>query len=241
MLAGLSALELGRLRMSVGYGTHKKGRPLSPIEVGSHLRRARADGVSLSDCAIAVDLNGTGHIGRFLRILDLPQDLQHLVDWGAGKGFIGFSLAVELTRISGPDDQRVVAKAILEDRLSSKEVRQVGQLRNRSGKHIGDCIKEVVGMRPTFDRRYVFIGSVADEEVEQALARLSQANRDAVLKLGLQILGLKGATGRLGNRFFTLVGDEGFDAFVKKIGKESVEARLRTHIAGTVADGAYGC
>ena len=30
MLTGLNALELGRLRMSVGYGTHKKGRWYSP-------------------------------------------------------------------------------------------------------------------------------------------------------------------------------------------------------------------
>ena len=94
MLAGLTALELGRLRMSVGYGTHKRGRPLSPIEVGLLLRKARDEGASLQDCARAIQLDGTGHIGRFLRILELPDDLRHLVDWGAGNYFIFFTSAV---------------------------------------------------------------------------------------------------------------------------------------------------
>ena len=98
MLPSLNPLELGRLRMSVGYGTHKKGRPLSPIEVGLYLRRARDAGISLNDCAKEIQLEGTGHIGRFLRILELPQDLQHLINWGSGKDFIGFSSAVELVR-----------------------------------------------------------------------------------------------------------------------------------------------
>ena len=94
MLAGLTALELGRLRMSVGYGTHKKGRPLSPIEVGLLLQRAHEKGVSLEDCARTIQLDGTGHIGRFLRILDLPEDIQHLIDWGSGKNFVSFTSAV---------------------------------------------------------------------------------------------------------------------------------------------------
>ena len=45
MLAGLSALELGYLRMSAGYGTHKKGRPLSPVEVGKLIRQIKKSGV----------------------------------------------------------------------------------------------------------------------------------------------------------------------------------------------------
>lgn len=234
MLAGLSALELGRLRMSVGYGTHKKGRPLSPIEVGLILRGARDEGVSLRDCANVIGLDGTGHIGRFLRILDLPDDLQHLVNWGSGRDAIGFSSAVELVKLRDAGDQRAVARSILSDGLNSKEVRQIGQLRVRSGRTIGACIKEILGMRPTIERRYVFIGSVVDQNVEDALIKLTQTERDSILESGIKLLNLRGASGRLGKRFFTLVGDERFDASMKSIGKESIEARLRTHISETV-------
>ena len=241
MLTGLSTLELGRLRMSVGYGTHKKGRPLSPIEVGSLLRQARDQGVSLRDCAKAINLDGTGHIGRFLKILTLPDDLQHLVDWGAGKDFIGFSSAVELARFQDADDQRVVANSILADGLGSKEVRQVVQLRMRSGRPICPCLKEVLGMRPTIERRYVFLGSIVDRTAVNALNELTQAQRDLILDAGIEHLALWGATGRLGKRFFTLIGDQQFNASIKAIGKETIEVRLRTHISEAVEHGCPQC
>lgn len=239
MLIGLSALELGRLRMSVGYGTHKKGRPLSPVEVGSLLRKACSEGVSLEECAKAVQLDGTGHIGRFLRILDLPDDIRHLIDWGSGKNFVGFTSAVEMAKLEDDGDQRFVAKAVLVDGLSSKEVRQVAQLRKRSGRGIKACVDEVLGMRPKVERRYVFVGSVSPENVGP-LGRLTQAVRDAVLASGIEELGLRSTAGRLGPKFFTLVGDERFDASMREIGKENIEARLRSHILEAVEDAAAG-
>ena len=240
MLSGLSALDLGRLRMSVGYGTHKKGRPLSPIEVGSLLQRARAEGASLEECANEIQLDGTGHIGRFLRILDLPDDIRHLIDWGSGRSFIGFTSAVELARLKDADDQRALTKAILSKGLGSKEVRQVAQLRKRSARVVEVCVEEVLGMRPKVERRYVFVGSVAPESVE-ALGKLSQAARDAVLAAGIEDMGLRSAAGRLGARFFTLVGNESFDASMREIGKETIETRLRFHIAEAIENAASGC
>ena len=240
MLAGLSTLELRCLRMSVGYGTHKKGRLYSPIEVGLLFRKARDSGASIRDCATEAGIDETG-VGRFLRILDLPHDLQHLVDWGAGRNVIGFSAAVELVRLREADDQHAVARSILADGLNSKEIRQIGQLRIRSGRAIGACIKEILGMRPTIERRYVFIGSITDQNVEDALIKLTQVERDSILESGIKLLNLRGASGRLGKRFFTLVGDEHFDASMKSIGKESIEARLRTHISETVENARSHC
>ena len=236
MLAGLSALEFARLRMSVGYGTHKKGRPLSPIEVGTLLSNARNKGVSLKECANAIDLDVTG-IGRFLRIVKLPQDIQHMVSWGSGKNSIGFSSANELIRFKSSNDQHLVAEHILSDGLNSKEVREIAQLQARSGRPARECIEEVVGMRTKIERRYVYIGLVIDQHVEDALAGLTQAERDSVLKSGLEHLGLQGASGRLGKRFFTLVGDEHFNLSMNRIGKEHIEARVRKYIAKAIERG----
>ena len=240
MLAGLSALELGRLRMSVGYGTHKKGRPLSPIEVGLLLQRARSEGVSLEECAKAIQLDGTGHIGRFLRILDLPNDIRHLIDWGSGKNFIGFTSAVELAKLKDAVAQRAVAEALLSNGLGSKEVRQVVQLRSRSGRDIEACVQEVLDMRPKIERRFVFVGSLASEDMK-ALEKLTQSVRDAILTSGIETLGLRSATGRMGSRFFTLVGNERFDASMREIGKENIEARLRAHISEAIENAQPFC
>ena len=237
-LAGLSALELGRLRMSVGYGTHRRARPLSPVEVGTLLRKARMNGASLTDCAEAVQLHSTG-ISRFLRVLDFPSDLLHLIDWGSGKDFVGFSAAVEVTKLTDAVDQRVLAGAILASNLNSKEVRQVTQLRQRSGRSIKECVREVLRMRPTVVRRYVFIGSVASEDMEE-LRALAQSVRDSMLAEGIEKIGLESATGRLGVRFFTLVGDERFNAVLRKIGKEAIEAQVRGHISRAATDVTLG-
>ena len=230
MLNGLSTLELGRLRISVGYGRQKKGRPLSPVEVGMLLQRARDTGVSLEDCANAINLNGTSHISRFLRILELPNDLQHLISWGNEKNAISFSSAFELARLENIDDQRVVGKAILINNLNSKEVRQISQLKKRSEKSISECIKEILDLRPMIETRYVFIGSVADDKIEAYLLKITQAERNSILKSSIANLNLRGVSGHLGTKFFTLVGGEVFNQSMKDIGKENIEKMLRIYI-----------
>ena len=234
MLPGLTAFELGLVRMSVGYGGHKRGRPLSPVEVGVFLREARMHGASVADCAEAVQLHGTGVL-RFLRILSLPSDLQHLIDWGSGRDFVGFSAAVETTKLKDSSDQRAVAAAILGSSLNSKEVRQVTQLMQRSERSVDECVREVLRMRPKVVRRYVFIGSVAAENVE-ALRALTQSARDSLLAEGMEKIGLESGSGRLGVRFFTLVGDDSFNSSMRKAGKDNIETQLRFHILQAIGD-----
>lgn len=240
MIHGLSALELARLRMSVGYGTHRKGRPLSPSEVGKLLHRARAAGASLGDCAEALGLRGTTLVSRFLGLLDLPSDLLHLVSWGRSGDAIGFSTAVELARVSSPEDKRAVATAVLEQRLQASEVRQVAQILRRSERSVQECLREVVGMRPSIERVYVFVGAIVDEGVRSALVAQTQEHRNGLLRSGIEALGLK-ATGRLGEEVFTLVGDERLNTRLNSEGREAIESQLRTYIKENVVGGANEC
>ncbi|MCY4672681.1 MAG: hypothetical protein OXD43_02760 [Bacteroidetes bacterium] len=229
MLADLSALELGRLRMSVGYGTHKKGRPLSPIEVGKLIRRVKGAGVSTEDCAKAINLDKTG-IGRFLRILDLPEGIQHLVSWGTQKGSVGFSAAAQLGRFKDAEDQHAVVDAILSEGLSSKEIGQVAQLKIRSGRGISECLKEVLGMRPVIEKRHVFIGTIENQDVESILAGLTQAERDSILQSSIVTLNLGEVSGRLGKKLFTLVGSDSLDIAIRSMGPDNLEEQLIAQI-----------
>ena len=229
MFSDLSVLELGRLRMSVGYGTHKKGRPLSPVEVGKLIRQAKDAGVSTEDCAKAINLDKTG-ISRFLRILDLPEDVQHLVSWGARKDSISFSAAAQLVRFKDPEDQRVVVRSILADGLTRKEIEQVAQLRIRSGRRIDKCLKEVLGMRPVIEKRHVFIGMIDDQDLEMTLSGLTQAQRDSILQSGIQALGLAEVSGRLGKNILTLVGSHCLGTYIGNIGADNLEAQLVAQI-----------
>ena len=229
MLADLSALELGRLRMSVGYGTHKKGRPLSPIEVGKLIRRVKEAGVSTEDCAKAINLDKSG-IGRFLRILDLPENVQHLLSWGTQKDSIGFSVATQLVRVKDTEDQHAVVRSILSEGLNSREIEQVVQLRTRSGREISKCLKEILGMRPVIEKRHVFIGTIKNQDIKSVLADLTQAERDSILQSSIVALDLAEVSGRLGESLFTLVGSNSLDVVIRNIGAENLEAQLRAQI-----------
>ena len=239
MLPGLTDPEIRRLRMSLGYGTHRKGRPLSPIEVGMLLERALDSGASLQDCANCVHLRGPTQLTRFLNVLELPEDLRHLISWGRSSDSIGFTTAVQIARLPDADDQRVIARAVLEERLQTGEVRQVAQIQSRTGRAVQDCLRQVLGMRPTVERRYVFIGAVVDEEVEAELAKMTQPERDRLLFSGLESVGIQGASGRLGDKLFTLIGDKELEAALTSYGKAALEERLRLHINRKVSNVLY--
>ena len=230
MLEGLSGIELGRLRISVGYGTHKKGRPLTPMEVALLVDRARAHGASLSKCAQQIRIDESG-LGRFLRLLELPDDLRHLVDWGGGPSVLSFTCATEVIRIRSHDDMRAVAEAVLEHRLTSKETRQTVQLLNRSDRSVADVVREVLNMRPVVERHYVFIGLIDSPALTTGLADLTQREKDAVLAAAVGAVGLAGASGRLGQTRFTLVGDESFGTAMSRLGADTLEERLTAAIA----------
>lgn len=218
--------DLGRLRMSVGYGRQKRGRHYSPVEVGEWVMQERRRGVSLADCATTLNLDGVGHIGRFPRLLKLPEDVLHLVDWGNPRSGIGFSAAVELAKLRSQGDQREVADAVLKHGLTSREIRQMAQLRKRSDRTVTEAIEDGLRMRPKVVRRHVFLGSVSSPGVLDYLARCEQGQRDSLLQRSIEKVGLKGATGRLGRQIFTLVGGDDFGQSMRDIGANDIESQL---------------
>ncbi len=217
--------DLGRLRMSVGYGRQKRGRHYSPVEVGEWVMQERRRGASLADCAATLNLDGVGHIGRFPRLLRLPEDVLHLVDWGTPRGGIGFSAAVELAKLRSQGDQREVADAVLKHGLTSREIRQMGQLRQRSDRTVTEAIEDGLRMRPKVVRRHVFLGSVS-ARIRDYMADREQCQRDALLRHSIDKVGLREVTGRLGPQIFTLVGGDVFAKSMRDIGVDDIESKL---------------
>lgn len=221
----LSAQERQGLLLSVG--THRGTRPLSPVEVATLFAKVTAAGGSLSDCARAARLEGTTIVARFLRLLKLPESVRHLVDWGSSPGTIGFSAGSELARLNDGAEEEEVVKGVLTKRLSGSEVRQVIQLRQRSKRPVKDCLKEVVGMRPRVEKRYVYVGAVTDPALKSSLESMTQRQRDEFLGGAIKgVLAVKTlAVTRLGPDRFTLVGGADFgEAMNQK--KESLEREI---------------
>jgi hypothetical protein len=211
MLPGLSPEEHKKLILSVG--THRGKRSISPVEAAVLFDKAQRAGASLADCAKAVQLEGPTWVGRFLNLLKLPEDVRHLVDWGRGAGAVTFTSAADIARLDGPDDRRAAIQAALMHNLSTKEVRQLVQLRKRSLRTMAECTEGVLKMRPQVDVRHVFIGSVS-EGLRARMRDLGQYARDEIFaKVVKQVIG-PGVSGRLGAERFTVVGGQTFGAVV---------------------------
>ena len=206
----LSSRERQALLLSVG--THRGRRPLSPVEVAGLLGKVIAAGGSLKDCARAGSLKGTAMVARFLRLLELPETMRHLVDWrGGDSDAVAFSSGTELARLDDVVEQEEVVRGVLIYRLSGSEVRQVVQLRKRSKRPVEECLKEVVEMRPPVEKRYVYIGAVTNSVLKRSLGVMTQGERDELLASAIKnVLGEDLAVARLGPGRFTLVGGAEF-------------------------------
>ena len=231
-LEALTPEEKKLLLLSIG--THRGERPLSPVEVAMLLRKAIKGGTSLDECATAVQLDGTSQLSRFLSLLKLPDDVQHVIDWGRSDGTLAFTAAFEISRLHDTYDQRDAVKAVLEYYLSTSEVRQLVQARKRSQKSMDECIKAVLKMRPQIEVRHVFIGSVLRDDIRVRLRQLSQQRRDDILQTILKrtFKDLQ-ATGHLGSERFTLVGGTKLGEEGKKR-KDQLEQEINAELVSGV-------
>ncbi len=229
----LSKEERQKLLLSVG--THRGQRPLSPVEVAQLFSRMLAAGQTLADCARASNLEGTTWVSRFLRLLDLPDSVRHLVDWGSNVGSVTFSSATEIARLEG-NEKDLLAQGALLHRLSGVEVRQVVQLRKRSNRSLQACIDEVIGMRPTVERRYLYMGAITDKSLATRLGALSQYHRDEMLQKAVgSVLGrLQLFVTKLGPARFTVVGADEFGKQMKERG-DAFEREINAALLKAVA------
>lgn len=229
-LGPLSADE--RRDLIVSIGTHRGKRRLSPVEVAQLLKKAIAGGASPVECAAGLQLKGASQILRFLALPGLPEEVQHIVDWGSSGQSLSFTTAFELTRLKSPEDQVDAAEAALRYGMTSAEVRQLVQAKRRSGLPIPECVASVLKMRPQLTVRHVFVGTIQNEELRRELHAMPQQGRDGLLRNALadHLSDLK-ASGRLGPSRFTLVGGAELGNAIRA-NQAQLEARVNAALRG---------
>ena len=127
-----------------------------------------------------------------------------------------------------------VVRGVLTYRLSGSEVRQVVQLRSRSLRSVKECLKEVLGMRPRVEKRYVYVGAVTNSALRASLEAMTQGQRDALLASAIRgVLTVTDlAVTKLGPGRFTLVGGTDFGGAMRQR-KDSLEREINDAIQGT--------
>lgn len=214
-MKGISVENQRDLILSVGI--HKQERPLSPIEVAQLLDTLFKSGTTIKEVTSEILLTA-GMIARFLRLLNLAPEMQHLVGWG-GESRISFSTASEIARLKTSEEQEFVGKATLEHALSKSEVIQILQARNKFNRPINECVDEILKMRPHVIRRYLFIGAIRSLEVQNRLSEMSQKERDTLFDniVTFNLPNLTYWDGLLGVTRFSLIGNDDLDEALSKL------------------------
>ena len=234
MICGLSQTELQSLVLSVG--THRGHRRLSPMEVATLLRQAMEAGTSRQALSESLKISEI-QVSRFIRLFDLEPELRDLADWGRGNAAtIPFSALLEIVRLA-PSQQFEVAESALTHKLTKAEFRQISQISERSGRHINDCIADVIGRRPQVQVQFVLIGSIQQNELQEYLETLLQNTRDCLLKEVLDRLGppSQAIQGRLGSKMFTFLAGKDIVGLLD-MDPDAIEAFVNEHLTLLVQD-----
>lgn len=221
-----SADEITGLLTSVGGS---QARRLTPTAVGQLLRREANRGVSSKRLAEELQMPpGTSVITWFLRLPDLPGDIQDLVQFGRPAAGLSLTQAAEIARLHPNENaMRVLAKAAIEHRLTGAEVRSAVQLIKRRQIDQETAVSEVLRGRPTVERRHVQIGTLS-EAVQNVIAPLNSNQRKEALRSALTSLGVGTLEAILSDTRYTLVLDETQAARLNQEGldPDSLEAAI---------------
>jgi len=163
-------------------GTHKRNRPLTPLEAAKEIRSFLEKGGRPEQLPVSGDT-----IKEFLSLLKLSSSVQKMLGWGGvEKGEIGMYSGSWISRLKRAEDQEVLAKAVLERKLTSTEVRRIVRYKNRlREKPIEECIEAVVATRPI--ERHLFITQLNGESLRK-LEREADARGVSAASLLREIL-----------------------------------------------------
>ena len=167
-------------------------------------------GATRRECATDLHLGQT-LVSTFIKLSDLAPEIRHLVAWGRSSDVtIAFSAAVQLTRLRYGTDQIALANDVLLYGLTSNEVVQIVQKRERSSSSLARCVQEVLRLRPQIEVRHLFIGSISSGAVRERLGKISQTEKDKVFERALDAVFDRklSASGRLGVSYFTIVASQ---------------------------------
>jgi hypothetical protein len=132
---------------------------------------------------------------------------------------VSFTAAYEIARLDSTQERITLAKVALESQLNKFEIRQVVQIRRRSGKSIENCVKTVFDQRPVIEKRHVIIGELRSERLKEKLKQISQLERNNLLQSILEryIPDIPRLGCKLGDVYFLLVGDDQFHAAIMSL------------------------
>ena len=200
-------------------------RRLSPVDVGRLLRRERNNGVSVARLTEELGLApGASVVGWFMRLPDLPDDVQTLVVFGRSGAGLSLTQAAEIARLA-PDDEAMRRLAIraVEASLTGAETRSAVQIVARRGVLVDSAADEVLAGRDITERRHVWICELVPAAASSLPVDASE--RKARFAATVRAVGVQHLSASAGDHRFTVVLDDAQARAAAQagLGAESVE------------------
>jgi hypothetical protein len=181
-------------------------RKVSPVEIAKAFRLEQGNGTTTKELCTTFSIS-TKMVSLFLRLLELPADIQSFVSWGRAKSnWVGFSVAAELARCKTEHQSLLFAES-MKFGLSKAEVVSVKQLEERSNSTIDQALQRVLGRRAVIIHKELWIAHLR-EDILALTDNLLQHERDAALHKALVCLNLETIAGKLGDVSVALLGEQ---------------------------------
>lgn len=177
-----------RQDLILSLGTHRTERRLSPIEVARLIDTVMKSGGSFADVASLVMFDSTSTLREIHRLLAITEEIQHLIGWGRPTpSTLPMKSASQIARLRINQDQIAAAEATLLHRFTSEEVRQLVERRLHSNDPVDECVQGVLRLRPTIERRYLFVGAITSDRICKHLEYITQSERNELFRGSLNV------------------------------------------------------
>ena len=181
--------RLAKLLLSVNQ-TKNSLRPLTPLEVAKEIK-VWMEEKSLNKIEVGKKFrlkDPSGMIMHFLKLLQLPKQIQHTVGWEAGS--VAISTASRIADLAEPKEMKILANALVKDQINRDEVVSIVELRKKNPeKSIGSCINDILDFgkkraRIELSEEYSIIGSLYPENKDFLVNQAKKENKepDEILK-----------------------------------------------------------
>jgi len=196
----LSIEQENQLMLSVK--THRNSRPLSPTEVAEYMT---ISGKTNHELAMLLGIS-SGMVGKLKNVGNLNIKLRHLVEWGKGEGFLGQSVAYEISKFQSSQMQIDFSEICIREHLKKAEVVAIRQRMSQMMEDLPTAADVVLHSRPRVITRYLIMGSIMDKSLVEKLKGKRQGEKDKIFRTCLaQELGdSTDWSGKLGNDIFTI-------------------------------------
>ena len=211
------------LYLCATLGSQKKTRFLSPAKAAFLLKTSLDAGEEKIDLKskVGVSVDMINKILRLSSIMD--ENIISSISWQSpDTNQISMSSASELARLRSNNDQQKVFKSILEYQFTSKEVKELVTLYDRSGKNIEECINQIKKAKPKTIHSHLIIGKLTSSALTDKLSSIPALKRNRILRdvLNTEIPLIKYKGAKLKKTQFIIVGNQETESKIRSLGDD---------------------